>query len=398
MRTETPGCETTTEAVSGAVPREAPAPRGVLLLGPAAAERVAGVPVGARAALLLERAGCSSVHATEAHRSLGSRARGIAPLADLRAEVGSPVVVVVGDVVFDRALAERLLAASRDGPAWAHAGSGFVVATRGEGVRDLIEAYERAGLDGARSIAAASARELPDAGLLLPAATGGERKTATRAILRATGKAVDGPLTRLFERRISQAISGVLLPWPVSPNVATTVSLAIGLAGAGLLATVDARWRVLGAALFVFATIVDGVDGEIARAKLLESRFGKLFDTAVDIIVNASVFVGISVGVWREFGGVAEVWWATLALVAGGALAMLAVESVRRLAPRPAPETALAHVQGWAERFATMEWCYLVLALALVGQLPFFFWGAAIGANVFAAIYLALGVVAWRRA
>jgi hypothetical protein len=66
---------------------------------------------------------------------------------------------------------------------------------------------------------------------------------------------------------------------------------------------------------------------------------------------------------------------------------------VRRLAPAPREGSGIARVQEWAERFATMEWCYLVLALALVEQLPFFFWGAAIGANVFAAIYFVLGMV-----
>ncbi len=209
---------------------------------------------------------------------------------------------------------------------------------------------------------------------------------------------MDGPLTRLFERRISQTISGALLAHPVSPNVMTTVSFAIGLTGAGLLATTDYTLRVIGAALFVFATIVDGCDGEIARAKFLESSFGKNYDTAVDIVVNAAVFLGIGAGTWRELGGIADVQAAALALVAGGVLAMASVESVRRFSPpRASSSHTLTRARVWLEWFATVEWCYLVLGLALLGQLPFFFFGAAVGANVFAVIYLVLGVVAWRR-
>jgi phosphatidylglycerophosphate synthase len=223
------------------------------------------------------------------------------------------------------------------------------------------------------------------------------RAAATRAVLRATGKPVDGPLTRLFERRISQTISSVLLAWPVSPNAMTTVSLGIGLTGAALLATTDYTLRVVGAALFVFATIVDGCDGEIARSKFLESGFGKLYDTSVDIAVNAAVFVALGVGTWRELQGVAEVRSAALLLVAGGILAMAVVESVRRLAPVVGPGSLLGRAQAWVEWFATVEWCYIVLGLALIDELPFFFFGAAIGANVFAAVFLAIGVLAWLR-
>src|SRR5262249_11328873 len=163
---------------------------------------------------------------------------------------------------------------------------GFVLAGPVGLARDVARAHESApegsGVEAALAAIPAGARREAAPGLLLPAATRDERAAATRAILRATGKSVDGPLTRLFQRRISQGISRVLLPLPVSPNLMTTVSLAIGLAGAGLLATTETPTRVLGAATFVFATIVDGCDGEIARSKLLESEFGRLYDTAVD--------------------------------------------------------------------------------------------------------------------
>src|SRR5262249_53836862 len=144
------------------------------------------------------------------------------------------------------------------------------------------------------------------------------------------------------------------------------------------------------------ATIVDGCDGEIARAKLLESPWGKVYDTGVDIAVNLAVFAGVAVGVYRELAGAPEVGLALLAMVGGGALAMAVVASVRRLLPAPPPAWGRGRVDGWIERFAPLEWCYLLLAFAGAGRLAFCFFGAAIGANVFALSYLALGVVAWR--
>jgi phosphatidylglycerophosphate synthase len=312
-------------------------------------------------------------------------------------------VVVAGDVAFLADLVRSALTESRAGTvtAIARCERGFVLASGAEPVARVTAAFGTGGLGATlEAISTPAAITTPTAAVapILPAATAEERRAATSAVLRATGKAVDGPLTKLFERRISQAISSVLLPFPVSPNVVTTVSLAIGLTGAALLASTSYELRVIGAAVFVFATIVDGCDGEIARSKLLESPFGKVYDTAVDIVVNAAVLVGLGVGIWRELGGVPEIVHAVALLITGGFFAMAVVETVRRVSPPASPGSVLFRAQAWLERFATLEWCYLVLGLALVDQLPFFLFGAAVGANVFALVYLTLGVVAWRRA
>ena len=153
---------------------------------------------------------------------------------------------------------------------------------------------------------------------------------------------------------------------------------------------------MLGAAIFLFSTIVDGCDGEIARSKLLESAFGKLYDTGVDIVIGLAVFVAVSVGVWRELGSTPEVVMATTLIVLGGILAPATVETVRRIIPGRLDRGVIGRVNEWVERFATLEWSYVVLALALADQLPFFFFGSAAGANVFALVYLVTGAIALR--
>jgi CDP-L-myo-inositol myo-inositolphosphotransferase len=371
---------------------------GLLVPGDSALERVAGVEVTKRAAIVLRRAGCTAVavSAPAEVRSTLERDPRVGALAAVESLGDDPTAVAMGDVAFPVGLVEELRARAGAGAAVAANGSGLVFVGPGPAARKLLREHERGG------VAAATAALGPgtvrvESPALLETQGSAARAAATRAVLRATGKPVDGPLTRLFERRISQTISSVLLAWPVSPNAMTTVSLGIGLTGAALLATTDYTLRVVGAALFVFATIVDGCDGEIARSKFLESGFGKLYDTSVDIAVNAAVFVALGVGTWRELQGVAEVRSAALLLVAGGILAMAVVESVRRLAPVVGPGSLLGRAQAWVEWFATVEWCYIVLGLALIDELPFFFFGAAIGANVFAAVFLAIGVLAWLR-
>jgi phosphatidylglycerophosphate synthase len=375
---------------------------GILVPGPGALGRVAGVELARRATIVLRRHGCQRVLVRGGDPTIVARLAGderAQPVESWSAE-GAPsktVVLAGGDVVFPVALLAELARRGSERGAFAANDAGIVFVGPATVAAELASLLERGDLASARARASDAATCVEDPTLRL-ARTKGERRNATRAILRATAKAVDGPLTRLFERRISQTISSALLPLPVSPNVMTTVSFAIGLTGAFLLATTGYESKILGAALFVFATIVDGCDGEIARSKFMESPFGKLYDTAVDIVVNAAVFLGIGIGTWRELEGVDEVRLATLLLVGGGVFAMAVVESVRRLAPVASPTSVLGRAQGWLEWFATIEWCYLVLGLAIIGQVPFFFFGAAVGANVFALVYLGLGILAWRRA
>src|SRR5262245_3419974 len=82
-----------------------PAPVGALVPGPGAGERVAGVAVGARAAILLRRAGCARVVVAPGERErLGPRAPFV-EAGEVPAE--GRVLLVAGEVVFDRAVLER---------------------------------------------------------------------------------------------------------------------------------------------------------------------------------------------------------------------------------------------------------------------------------------------------
>ena len=51
----------------------------------------------------------------------------------------------------------------------------------------------------------------------------------------------------------------------------------------------------IGAIILQSATILDRCDGEVARIKLRESKFGQWFDTALDQLSYFSMFLGISI-------------------------------------------------------------------------------------------------------
>ena len=59
---------------------------------------------------------------------------------------------------------------------------------------------------------------------------------------------------------------------------------------------------LLGALLFQLNGIMDGIDGEIARAKLLESRTGQWLDTFADDSSNIFFTVGAAVGCYNTYG------------------------------------------------------------------------------------------------
>jgi phosphatidylglycerophosphate synthase len=73
----------------------------------------------------------------------------------------------------------------------------------------------------------------------------------------------------------------------------------IGLTGAWCLAQGTYGWEVAGALLFWFAVIIDGCDGEVARLKFLETRFGYIYDVTTDNIVHAAIAAGMGIGLYR---------------------------------------------------------------------------------------------------
>lgn len=123
-----------------------------------------------------------------------------------------------------------------------------------------------------------------------------ERPGASQRVLRQCGKPMDGLVSRYLNRPVSRRISAVLLRIPAArPMHATvlTAALAIGMFAALLS---GASWGlVLGGLLYQAASIVDGVDGEMARATARSSRFGAAADSLIDMATNLAFLLGVAV-------------------------------------------------------------------------------------------------------
>ena len=120
-----------------------------------------------------------------------------------------------------------------------------------------------------------------------------------RWFLRDTGKTQDGFVSRFLNRPISRAISRRLLKSSVTPNAWTLSILVLPIAGFAFLRRGDYLGFVSGAALFQIYSILDGCDGEIARAKYLESDHGRRFDTLCDVFGSVLFAIGIGLGLYQ---------------------------------------------------------------------------------------------------
>ena len=116
-----------------------------------------------------------------------------------------------------------------------------------------------------------------------------------RAILRATAKPGDGIVSRWINRPISRAISTALLRFSgIRPIHATCGTAALALAMVVVLLSGTGSGQIWGALLFQAASIVDGVDGEIARATFHTSRRGALIDSVIDALTNLAFILGLA--------------------------------------------------------------------------------------------------------
>jgi len=111
---------------------------------------------------------------------------------------------------------------------------------------------------------------------------------AERAWLdRLRAKAHDGPVSRWLNRPISVRISHWLIQRGITPMQVTWGAFALSVLAAVCIAQPSWGWIALGGLLAQFASIVDGCDGEIARATGKVSDYGGWLDAVLDRYADA---------------------------------------------------------------------------------------------------------------
>ena len=244
-----------------------------------------------------------------------------------------------------------------------------IAAARGNGALEPLERLRK--VFDSRALA-------PDPAGAMVLRTPADAPPAERWLYRALIKQNEGFMSKNFERRLSMAVTRLLVDTQATPNMMTIVSVAIGLAGAVCFLSSHPAWQLTGALLFLAHSILDGCDGELARLKFMESRHGALLDFWGDNIVHFAVFSCIAIG-WAL---AAQSPWP---LLVGGVAVAAAAGTAAFMFRRFAEDRATTGTWG-ARLIGAMshrDFIYIVVALSAFGRAHWFLIATAIGTPLF---------------
>ena len=189
--------------------------------------------------------------------------------------------------------------------------------------------------------------------------TKGDIRRATWMLIRdATKGKGDGWISRSINRPISRLITFATVEH-LTPNTASILSFAIGI----LSSIIALLHPPSGALLYQFHSILDGVDGEIARVRLMESRVGGWMDSILDRVVDFSFLLALA---FHLKPGVGLLPW-IMAAVFGTVMVSYVSERFRGAFCRD-PYQVIPYLRWMPGR--RDERIFLIMLMVLAGMIP----------------------------
>ena len=231
----------------------------------------------------------------------------------------------------------------------------------------------------------------------VPVASPADLPRAEKHLLRDLIKDEEGFMSRHFDRSISLAVSRRLANTAITPNQMTYIAVLIGLAGAPFFLSSRPPVQVIGGLLFLLHSIIDGCDGELARLKFQESRWGGVLDFWGDNVVHAAVFACMALGLWLATGRAWTLWCGASAVVFTGVSATYVYRRTM-MGPKEGPlytstavegETRLSNV---ADAVSRRDFIYLILIMSAFGWAD---WFVISSAFIIPLYFVVLLVIAW---
>src|SRR5437879_7623109 len=153
-------------------------------------------------------------------------------------------------------------------------------------------------------------------------------------------KDTDGFFARHFDRKISGAISRQLIKTPITPNQITIFVTALGVGAGYSMSRAGDLAKVEGSLIFLLTSILDGCDGEVARAKKMTSKIGGWLDLWGDNVVHVAVFYGLGLGLSKDYDSPVYITLGQVAVV--GTLVSAALASYQTWRKGPSPFTSVS--------------------------------------------------------
>jgi phosphatidylglycerophosphate synthase len=328
----------------------------------------------------------------------------------LAASQATSLVIASARILSEAAWLEMLAATQLESAAWVTI-SDRLVALAPTAVADALAALDAQG--GAHDMAAVQdrlMRRFGSAGAIpveidpMVIMTAKDIRVAEQRLLSALVKETDGFMARYVDRPISLRISRLLAPTAVTPNQMTMLSIAIGVCGAAFFLSELWWWQTVGALLFLIHSIVDGCDGELARLRFQESRYGGILDFWGDNVVHVAIFACIAAG-WTLASGM--IWPLLLGAVATvGTLASAGLVHWRQMRIKDGHDPLFTSVSSTPNYYVARlldaasrrDFIYLVPVLALLGKSNWILVSASLVIPIFFLLLLFLGVHERRQA
>ncbi len=356
---------------------------------------ILGLGLVERSALAARRAGYGRTICPPADGPGVASFSGWRQLVEVYALGAGTLVIAAADILAEVGWLKAAATTELDAIHWAAATGRLIIIPAALAKAALAALGEEPGADSLATVADRLTRRLgaplpppPEIDPLIVVGPG-DARVAERRLLRALVKDTDGFMAKHVERPISLSISRRLAATPLTPNQMTLISVAIGLLGAPFFLSSQAHWQTLGALLFLAHSILDGCDGELARLKFKESRWGGILDFWGDNVVHSAIFACMAIG-WSEANG--QTW----PLLFGAAAVMGTLGSAgfvywRVMRPKTGSGPLYTSVSAEpSKRFAQIldalsrrDFIYLVIALALFGRADWFLLLTALGAPTF---------------
>jgi 1L-myo-inositol 1-phosphate cytidylyltransferase / CDP-L-myo-inositol myo-inositolphosphotransferase len=360
---------------------------------------ILGLSLIQRTALAAHRAGYAHVFL------LGGddrNAPGIAAVADwtslaagLSLAPPASLVVAPAAILAEGDWLERLASARIEPAGWGTIPNRIVMLPAAS-VPDAVDALDRG--SAARGLSEVEARLVsrfgPPARILaaidpMIVGTPADVGAAERRLLRSLVKDTDGFMARHVERPISLQISRRLAGTVITPNQMSLISVVVGICGGPFFLSSRPLMQTIGALLFLAHSILDGCDGELARLKFQQSRWGGVLDFWGDNVVHTVIFGCMGVGWSLAAGALWPLWLGAGAVL--GTLGSAGFVYWRLMRSKEGGDTLFTSVSDAPERPLTRlldsasrrDFIYLVILLALFGRSNWFLVMAGIGAPIY---------------
>jgi CDP-L-myo-inositol myo-inositolphosphotransferase len=185
-------------------------------------------------------------------------------------------------------------------------------------------------------------------------------RRAGRLLRASLPRSSDGPVSRFLNRTVSVPISWLVARLRPDPDLLSALAFVVGLVAAGFLA---AGLGVAGGLLAQACSVLDGVDGEVARLTLRAGPRGTLLDGMLDRLGDAALCAALAV--WALDRGHPETVVVLLAVAAtaGAMLSMATKDRVAALGLEPPSERRIGWLLGGRDGRL-----FLIAVLAVLGQ------------------------------